>query len=76
MFCITKCRKVILLQSATDCYFKVRQVLQSETYSSEQFLLLNVGMGAFGLKARALFFKIYNLMGNEVVGNIKYCLAK
>ena len=29
MFCITKCRKVILLQSATDCYFKVRQVLQS-----------------------------------------------
>ena len=31
MFCITKCGKVILLQSVTDCYYKVRQVLQSVT---------------------------------------------
>ena len=28
---ITKCDKVILLQSVTDCYYKVRQVLQSVT---------------------------------------------
>ena len=28
---ITKCGKVILLQSVTDCYYKVRQVLQSVT---------------------------------------------
>ena len=28
IFCIAKCRKVILLQSVTDCYYKVRQVLQ------------------------------------------------
>ena len=26
-----KCGKVILLQSVTDCYYKVRQVLQSAT---------------------------------------------
>ena len=30
-FRITKCGKVILLQSVTDCYYKVRQVLQSVT---------------------------------------------
>ena len=29
IFRITKCGKVILLQSVTDCYYKVRQVLQS-----------------------------------------------
>ena len=28
---ITKCGKVISLQSVTDCYYKVRQVLQSVT---------------------------------------------
>ena len=27
IFCIIKCRKGILLQSVTDCYYKVRQVL-------------------------------------------------
>ena len=31
IFRITKCSKVILLQSVTDCYYKVRQVLQSVT---------------------------------------------
>ena len=31
IFRITKCGKVILLQSMTDCYYKVRQVLQSAT---------------------------------------------
>ena len=31
IFCITKCRKVILLQSVTDCNYKVHQVLQSVT---------------------------------------------
>ena len=31
IFRITKCGKAILLQSVTDCYYKVRQVLQSET---------------------------------------------
>ena len=31
IFRITKCGKVILLQSVTDCYYKVRQVLQSVT---------------------------------------------
>ena len=31
IFCITKCGKVILLQSVTDCYYKVCQVLQSVT---------------------------------------------
>ena len=31
IFCITKCDKVILLQSMTDCYYKVRHVLQSVT---------------------------------------------
>ena len=30
-FRITKCGKVILLQSVTDCYYKVRQVLQIVT---------------------------------------------
>ena len=29
IFRITKCDKVILLQSMTDCYYKVCQVLQS-----------------------------------------------
>ena len=31
IFCITKCGKVILLQSVIDCYYKGRQVLQSVT---------------------------------------------
>ena len=31
IFCIIKCRKGLLLQSVTDCYYKVRQVLQSVT---------------------------------------------
>ena len=31
IFHITKCCKLILLQSVTDCYYKVRQVLQSVT---------------------------------------------
>ena len=31
IFRITKCGKVILLQSVTECYYKVRQVLQSVT---------------------------------------------
>ena len=31
IFRITKCAKLILLQSVTDCYYKVRQVLQSVT---------------------------------------------
>ena len=31
IFRITKCGKVVLLQSVTDCYYKVRQVLQSVT---------------------------------------------
>ena len=31
IFCITKCDKVISLQSVADCYYKVRQVLQSVT---------------------------------------------
>ena len=31
IFRIAKCGKVILLQSATDCYHKGRQVLQSVT---------------------------------------------
>ena len=31
IFLITKCDKVILLQSVTDCYYKVRQILQSVT---------------------------------------------
>ena len=31
IFRITKCDKVILLQSVTDCYYKVRQVLESVT---------------------------------------------
>ena len=41
IFRITKCAKVILLQSATDCYCKVRQVLQSVTdcyYKGRQVL--------------------------------------
>ena len=29
IFRVTKCGKVILLQSVTNCYYKVRQVLQS-----------------------------------------------
>lgn len=29
IFCITKYNKVILLQAVTDCYYKVRHVLQS-----------------------------------------------
>ena len=42
IFRITKCGKVILLQSVTDCYYKVRQVLQSVTdcyYKVRQVLL-------------------------------------
>ena len=31
LFRITKCAKLILLQSVTSCYYKERQVLQSET---------------------------------------------
>ena len=31
IFRITKCAKLILLQSVTSCYYKERQVLQSET---------------------------------------------
>ena len=31
IFRITKCGKVILIQSVTDCYYKVHQVLQSVT---------------------------------------------
>ena len=31
LFGNTKCGKVILLQSVTDCYYKVCQVLESET---------------------------------------------
>ena len=31
IFRITKCSKVILLESVTDCYYKMRQVLQSVT---------------------------------------------
>ena len=31
IFRITKCGKVILLQSVTDCYYKVRKVLQNVT---------------------------------------------
>ena len=31
IFRLTKCDKVILLQSVTDCYYKVRQLLQSVT---------------------------------------------
>ena len=31
IFCITKCSKVILLQSVIDCYYKVCQVLQGVT---------------------------------------------
>ena len=31
IFRITKCGKVIVLQSGTDCYYKVHQVLQSVT---------------------------------------------
>ena len=31
IFCIKKYYKVILLQSVTDCYYKVRHVLQSVT---------------------------------------------
>ena len=31
IFCIAKCNKVILLQSATGCYYKVCQVLQIVT---------------------------------------------
>ena len=31
IFRIAKCGKVILLQIVTDCYYKVRQVLQSVT---------------------------------------------
>ena len=31
IFRIKKCVKVILLQSVADCYYKVRQVLQSAT---------------------------------------------
>ena len=31
IFRITKCDKVILLQSMTGCYYKVRQVLQGVT---------------------------------------------
>ena len=31
IFRITKCHKVVLLQSVTDCYYKVREVLQSVT---------------------------------------------
>ena len=28
IFCVTKCGKVVLLQSVTDRYYKVRQVLK------------------------------------------------
>ena len=31
IFRITMCGKVILLQSVADCYYKLRQVLQSVT---------------------------------------------
>ena len=31
IFRIKKCGEVILLQSVTDCYYKIRQVLQSVT---------------------------------------------
>ena len=31
IFRIAKCSKIILLQSVTVCYYKVRQVLQSVT---------------------------------------------
>ena len=31
IFRIAKCRRVILLQIVTDCYYKVHQVLQSVT---------------------------------------------
>ena len=32
IFCMTFCGKVILLQSVTDCYYTVWQLLQSETW--------------------------------------------
>ena len=40
IFRIAKCNKVILLQSVTGCYYKVRQVLQSVTlyYKVHQIL--------------------------------------
>ena len=31
IFCIAKCKEVILLQSVTGCHYKVRQVVPSVT---------------------------------------------
>ena len=46
IFRITKCGKVILLQSVTDCYYKVHQVLQSVTVITKRDLT-RVAVGVF-----------------------------
>ena len=49
IFRIKKCGKVILLQSVTDCYCKVRQVLQSVT---------NLLQSASGTTQRDSYYKV------------------
>ena len=66
IFRITKCRKVILLQGVTGCYYKVRQVLQSVTDCYDK--VLQVLQSASGItKCDRLYYKVRQVLQSVTV---------
>ena len=60
IFRITKCHKVILLQSVTDCYYKVREVLQSVT---DRYYKVPPGI----TKRDRLYYKVHQVLQSAKV---------
>ena len=59
IFLITKCGKIILLQSVTDCYYKVRQLLQSATVITMWDVTLLLLFLLFHQKWKEVYSKSY-----------------
>ena len=59
LFFITKCGTVILLQSVTDCYYKVHQVFQSVT---------DLWQSTSGIaKCKWLYCKVHQVLQSVIV---------
>ena len=59
LFFITKCGMVILLQSVTDCYYKVHQVFQSVT---------DLWQSTSGIaKCKWLYCKVHQVLQSVIV---------
>ena len=74
-----KCGKVILLQSVTDCYYKVRQVLQSATVITKwdvTHAYTNISGTCVILIICKLFFLVKKIYDSTLLIGVTLCVVE